>query len=274
MVRIWSDRSLCGGGVEATFACFRNHRFSPHTHDCLMLGLIEAGTKAFARDRVTWIAPAGAISIVNPGEMHTGYRIDGDALRYRAIYLPLNVLAEAVGSTCPDSINPSVDFRSGVVIDPALFADLVAAHDAILSGDTRLAREHQLLAALAGLARRHGSRPAPPQSHAASAWQEVIRVRQIIDQRFQEELAIADLAGAVGLSSFYLMRRFRRQIGLPIHAYQIQRRIERAKQLLRTGQPIVEIALQLGFADQAHFTKRFKALVGAPPAVYRRDVRR
>jgi len=50
----------------------------------------------------------------------------------------------------------------------------------------------------------------------------------------------------------------------PFAAPLIQRRIERAKQLLRTGQPIVDTALQFGFADQAHFTKRFKALVGAP----------
>lgn len=231
-----------------------------------MLGLIEEGAKAFARGRRTWHAPKGSVSVVNAGELHTGYRLAGDELRYRAIYVPLSILADAA------ECGPPVNFQSGVIFDPALFAELIAAHDSILGGDLRLAREHALLGALGRLARRHGDR-APTAAAPATARPEVARVRAILDEQYACELAIGDLAASVGLSSFFLMRRFREEVGLPIHAYQIQRRIEEAKRLLAQGAPIVETALQVGFADQSHFTKRFKSVVGATPAVYQHGVR-
>lgn len=67
-VRVWTH----AGGVEATAARFVRHRFSPHTHDTLMMGLIEKGSKTFRRERRTHVAPAGSISVVNPGDLHTG----------------------------------------------------------------------------------------------------------------------------------------------------------------------------------------------------------
>jgi AraC-like DNA-binding protein len=55
---------------------------------------------------------------------------------------------------------------------------------------------------------------------------------------------------------------------MPPHEYQLQVRIARAKSALRTGSPIAQVALDMGFADQSHFTRVFKRLVGGTPAQY------
>ena len=64
------------------------------------------------------------------------------------------------------------------------------------------------------------------------------------------------------------MRVFRRQTGLPPHAYQTQVRIEAAKNLIIQGRSLAFVAAETGFADQSHFTRRFKQLAGITPGEY------
>ena len=55
---------------------------------------------------------------------------------------------------------------------------------------------------------------------------------------------------------------------MPPHTYLTQIRINYAKRLLRAGVPLAEVAILVGFADQSHFTKHFKRIVGVPPGLY------
>ena len=74
------------GGFDLMSARFVHHSFAPHTHDELMIGVIHSGVKAFRRGRVTQFAAPGNLSVVNPGEMHTGEREQGSELVYGALY--------------------------------------------------------------------------------------------------------------------------------------------------------------------------------------------
>ncbi|MEN3162468.1 AraC family transcriptional regulator [Tistrella mobilis] len=266
-------------GVEATFARLRRHRFRPHTHDTLMLGLIEAGVKEFRRERTTHAAAPGRISVVDPGDLHTGSRVVGDELRYRALYLPMALLTEAAaaagfgpGGGVAGGDAPEVGFRSAVIEDAGLHARLIATHQALCRPETRLARDVLLREAAVMLVARHGSGRAARRV-ATAATPEIARARALIEARFAEDLPVAEIAAAAGLSPWHLMRQFRRLVGLPIHAYQIQLRVEAAKRLLAAGCPTVQAALETGFADQAHFSRRFKDLVGVSPAAWARDRR-
>ncbi|MEW6665176.1 MAG: helix-turn-helix domain-containing protein [Thermodesulfobacteriota bacterium] len=72
------------------------------------------------------------------------------------------------------------------------------------------------------------------------------------------------------LSEFHLLRSFRAVVGLPPHAYLIQRRIDYARSHLSRRLPIVQVGLETGFTDQSHFTRWFKKIVGITPGQYRR----
>ena len=78
-----------------------------------------------------------------------------------------------------------------------------------------------------------------------------------------------ELSREVGLSPHYLNSTFARTFGLPPHAYQLQLRIKRAIELLRGQDCLATIALSLGFADQSHFTRQFKRVVGVSPGAFR-----
>jgi len=89
-------------------------------------------------------------------------------------------------------------------------------------------------------------------------------------ERWNRNVDLVELSAAAGLSRFELVRRFREQIGLPPHAFQLDVRIAEARRLLSFGWAPVEVAFRCGFADQPHLTRVFKRAVGVTPGEYAR----
>ena len=79
------------------------------------------------------------------------------------------------------------------------------------------------------------------------------------------------LARVCGLSTKHFSCAFRQSTGLPPHQGLLQRRVEKAKQLLRDSRsPLADVAADCGFADQSHFTRVFTRAVGISPGQWRR----
>ena len=99
------------------------------------------------------------------------------------------------------------------------------------------------------------------------------KLRRIVDfiaRRLEHEISLRELAGEAGLSMFYFARLFKQTTGLSPLQFVLEQRIEYAKYLLvRTDDPLVEIALRCGWANQSHFTTVFKQRVGVTPRRYR-----
>lgn len=95
--------------------------------------------------------------------------------------------------------------------------------------------------------------------------------RKLLDEHYDRPMPLADLAGATGLSANYLVELFTREVGLPPHRYLLERRIDRAKELLdHADLPITRIAHELGYASGQHFARSFRQGVGCSPSEFRR----
>ena len=96
------------------------------------------------------------------------------------------------------------------------------------------------------------------------------RVRNYIEAHLDDRLTLTDLAGVACLSPYHFSRSFKQAIGVGPQRYVIQRRLKRAKGLMRrTNQPLAEIAQRVGFADQSHLTSIFRRETGVTPGRYR-----
>ena len=101
------------------------------------------------------------------------------------------------------------------------------------------------------------------------AWLE--RARDLIHDRFLENLRIEDIATAVDVHPSHLTRSFRERFRIPLGTYIRRLRIEWAtRQVAETAEPLSAIAARAGFADQSHFTREFRKRNGISPARYRR----
>lgn len=116
------------------------------------------------------------------------------------------------------------------------------------------------------------ARQTPRRAPSALPKWRLKRVIEYIDTHISEQITLADLAGAAGMSRMYFACQFKVATGMRPHDYVLKKRIERAQHLLlTTSEPLVEIALGVGFQTQAHFTTIFKKIVGNTPLRWRRE---
>lgn len=96
------------------------------------------------------------------------------------------------------------------------------------------------------------------------------RVRDYIETHLDDRLTLTDLAEVACLSPYHFSRSFKAAVGVGPQRYVMQRRLERAKTLMRrTNQPLAAIAQQVGFTDQSHLTCIFRRETGVTPGRYR-----
>jgi AraC family transcriptional regulator len=92
------------------------------------------------------------------------------------------------------------------------------------------------------------------------------RVIDFIESNLEQRLTLTELAALVDLSVPHFKVLFRETLGMPVHQYVIQRRVERAKSLLlQGGMSVTQIALEVGFAHQSHLAHWVQRLLGATP---------
>ena len=98
------------------------------------------------------------------------------------------------------------------------------------------------------------------------------RAKEMLRSRLDGGVSITEVADACALSRSYFIRAFRETTGqTPLQWLQAQR-LARARTLLAdAGQPLADIAIACGFADQSHFTRVFTRAEGKPPGTWRRD---
>ena len=119
------------------------------------------------------------------------------------------------------------------------------------------------------IARRFVGRLPLPITHGLSP-ERLQRVRDYVEAHLDEDLSLTMLADIACLSPYHFSRSFKEAAGVGPQRYVIQRRVERAKRLMRqTHQPLALIALEAGFGDQSHFTIAFRREIGVTPGAFR-----
>ena len=92
---------------------------------------------------------------------------------------------------------------------------------------------------------------------------------QFLDAEKTRVVHSRELESITGLTRYDLARQFRIRFGTSPYRYLLMRRLEFARERIHRERPLAEVALDAGFADQAHFTRAFRSAFGLTPARYR-----
>ena len=130
-----------------------------------------------------------------------------------------------------------------------------------------------IVSRLLALQTRGQSEPGRRAAAGLSKWR-LRRVIDFVEANLGEQISLADVAAASGLSRMHFAAQFKATTGCPPHEYVVRRRIARAQEIMTASPvPLVEVALQVGFQSQAHFTTVFRRIVGQPPHAWRQSVK-
>ncbi len=248
-----------------------------HAHDSLIVAAVHAGARRLRLAvpgspslSVEHVAGPGRCCVIDPGRMHVCSWDAGsaaDCLCIKPILLKSYGIDFAGGVSDPVPVPVSGDAR--------LHAAVRACAEACESRPERVAellrdvlRLLEELRLLGGLARpSRAAEEMPPDSSAKS----LDRARALLERDIEESdgpARCAELARAVGLSPWALSRGFARAFGAPPRDYALDLRVRAAKKRLAQGDSPAYVALETGFFDQSHLTRRFRALVGLTPGQY------
>jgi AraC family transcriptional regulator len=97
------------------------------------------------------------------------------------------------------------------------------------------------------------------------------RLAEFIEEHLAEDISLATLAELVDLSLYHFARAFKQSFGVPPHRYHMDRRMDRARSLLRrSALSVTQIGSQIGFRETSSFTRAYRKFAGITPSKYRR----
>ena len=227
----------------------------------LICGFTTVATAWIYRRKSRFMSNGGT-ALFEPGETH---RVTA-ALRpstFRGIFIDADKFIERAHET---GCKTRPHFRAAQVTDLRLLDSLYRFSSAVANDETVLEQQSHF-SELLNLAL--GYTEARPQAIVRSQFERsLMRAKELLHEKFSEQISLEELAVAAAMSRYHLVRRFTRHFGLPPHAYQIHLRIKRACALLRLHHSPSQAGVAVGFADQSHFARHFKKVMGVTPGTY------
>jgi AraC-like DNA-binding protein len=257
----WVHATRPADGVELFRARLRGRPFSRHRHDVYAIGVTEEGVQAFEYRGTVERSLPGQVFVLHPDELHDG-RAEGPGLfGYRQIYVNPDRIASALRAVTGRPV--PLPFAPPVADDPVLAR---AVRTAFARTPEPLALDALVLQLTQGLLRsstagRRSTLSCRVDLPAVERGRDFLRSRLAV-------VASDEVEAVTGLDRYQFARQFHAVYGTSPYRYSVMRRLDAARDWLRGSRPLAQTALAAGFADQAHFTRTFRAAFGMTPGRY------
>ena len=232
--------------------------FRPHTHDEFVLSLNGSAVvrETIRLDRARFSVGAGSVTTYNPNQVQSSTTETAGDVPWECVslYAPQSVVAALAG--------PDGGFSSAVAQDPRVALGIRRA----LTEAGTSSEEWALWALSVALS------PHPVRSPGVGITPLVLAARDLMEQHLNLPVSLDWLCEQLGASRDIVVRAFVRETGVPPYAWQLQRRLREGQRLLRSGSKVADVAAELGFADQAHFHRLYRAAYARTPGADYRPV--
>jgi len=248
--------------LESRRSCQAVSCYRPHTHERFSIGLIDAGRAVFAGAAGSPVAlEPGDVLLIPAATVHSCNQQEG-LWEYQMIHAD----QEWIGGLLPDG---ATELLHGIRVfrDTALHGEFSRINDRLFDG----AEPGQVRRSLGEALRQCAARV--PFFHELRDPDEGLstRLAPVLDRLRNDPTnpALEDLVELCGMSKYQLIRAVKEFTGLSPLAWRLNERVIAAREMLRDGRTLSDTAHELGFTDQSHFHRVFRAHVAATPGTYR-----
>lgn len=261
----WRDPAL--PFVESRRACHSRACYRPHHHPTFSIGAVDCGTSVFTGAADGPIAlHAGTLVFVPATRVHACNPTPGTAWSYQMLHLDtawLAAIRQEYAGTAPTKTE-----SVRIVTDRASHLRFCRLNALLFSHAPPHDKEAALIEFIGDCDAEQGMRVEIPcvPSHLAE------QIRPALDCLLatpSTHIALHELAYLTSMSRYQVIRAFRTVTGMTPHAWQMNQRVNLARERIREGDAFSDVAYHLGFSDQAHFQRVFKAHVGTTPGRFR-----
>ena len=265
-IAFWSDPRM--PYVETRKACQSRICYKAHSHATFSIGAVDQGQSRFSSYlHTTENIEAGSI-VCSPAYIeHACNPLPDQAWSYQMMHLDLDWLKQLLEESVTERIcNQIPELVPEIIKKPEIYQCFCQLNDTLFDPErTILEKEQSLVETLTqiifpSLQLKQVEEKLYLQQH----------LKHLVDLIVQYEhfLSLEQLSAQSGISRYAIIRLFKRNFGLTPHAFQLNMRINQARDRLKSGSSVVEIAYDLGFSDQSHFHRVFKSLTGVTPKQY------
>jgi AraC-like DNA-binding protein len=255
-----SDRIRIGSGaegIERMEAYLYGQAFSPHCHDTYAIGITLSGIQSFHFRGQRWHCFPGQCHILHPDELHDGGAGTDAGFGYRIVYIDPSLVQEALPGN-------SLPFVGHPVVDAARLPEGCASEIWDIDGEIDDVARIELVAAVVNLLVSVSSDVT--KKSGSIALSRVLRVRDLLAACPTERRSMDELERLSGLDRWTLARQFRAAFGTSPSRFRTLRQLDHVRRLLRKGTSLAQAAIEAGFADQSHMSRKFKLAYGLTPA--------
>lgn len=262
--------TIIPGKVELKRGNRTYQNYKNHMHDELSIGMIIEGSTSvvFPQETIEFVKGDGII--IPPTLSHRCTPNDIDTWCFDMLYIHPSFYSEAMSFEAVAKVNDPSGIQAFLNL-----LELQVEQDYI---------EEQLIELLESLYKQQfdDSQEAgvsktrlSQEEMGVSEDQELLigeQLRTYIAQHYLEKMTLDELAKEFHIKKFAMIRNFRKQYNTTPLAYQLQLKMVQAKKLLMEQTPVLDVCYELGFYDQAHFTREFKKMNGLTPNAYRESI--
>ncbi len=238
--------------------------YGAHSHDEFSFGLILDGQANYQNRQVIHQIAKGDVVTINPDDVHS-CNPTSSTWSYNMLFVEPNSLGNIQHDILEIAPNKYVPFLRDVERKPSIKKAFIELFDSLYRPSSSPLHAESCLYQFV---EECFEKPIGKVEPSVLCCPRISLVRDKLCDQIDVPHQLEDLSNEVGLTRFQLLKAFKNRYGMPPYAYLMDEKIKRSKTMLKSGQSLSEVALTLGFSDQAHFQRHFKKKLAVTPKFY------
>jgi len=259
--------------IEARYTQNSNSNYKKHFHKTLSIGAVEQGEVEFNYQAQEYILKPNSLAVINPYATHSCNPVKNKARTYHMIYVDIQWCKE-IQEIMLGAIKSFIPLQNVIEKDKKLFDIFIELNKTLLDKRVFYLKKEEVLQNFIWelFNKNHKNNIAIKESGKKNNINIVKKAQNYISEHVDDNPTINDITKFLNISSFYFIKMFKQVLGITPHAFLLNLKISKAKELLKTIS-IVDTTYQLGFCDQSHLNRVFKQFVAATPYEYQKSIK-